>query len=320
MSGDPERRLVTREIGPDEAGKTLAAVVRAALGVPWSRAENLVNTRRVMIDGLPVAEVARRMREGELVSVAPEAPRVTRGMLEPERVVHLDKDVIVVRKPAGMLTVPFEDEDRDTLIDRTRVYLRHRGGVRGGEVELGAVQRLDKDTTGLVVFARSFGAKKVLSRAFADHTIERRYLALTHGRPPDGPRDTWIVKNRGDGIRGSLPVGPGGPQADAQRAVTHLRVIEELGPASLVECRLETGRTHQIRIHLAEVGCPIIGEEVYIRDFRAARIAAPRPMLHAWVLGFARPFGAGPSDILRFEEPPPDDFRDLLERLRAEAR
>lgn len=319
MSGE---RAIEHRVGADEAGKTLAAIVRAALGVPWSRAEKLITTRRVRVDGIALTEPARRMVAGEIVVMAPEAAAVTRGMLEPERVVYADKDVVVVRKPPGLLTVPFESEDRDTLIDRTRVLLKHRRfGVEpsaGGEVELGAVQRLDKETSGLVVFTRSFAAKKALSRAFAEHDVERRYLAIVHGTARSARYATWLVKDRGDGIRGSMPSREGQPpRADAQHAVTHVEVRQVLDGATLVECRLETGRTHQIRIHLAEAGTPIVGEPVYIRDYRGDRddpkFRAPRPLLHAWVLGFARPLGGGPP--LRFEEPLPSDFVEVLLRL-----
>ncbi|MCC6624869.1 MAG: RluA family pseudouridine synthase [Deltaproteobacteria bacterium] len=285
-------------------------------GLAWSRAEALVTTRRVAVTGTHVTEPGRRVAAGEVVTVTPDAPRITRGMLEPERVVYVDPDVIVVDKPAGVMTVPFEHE-RDTLLDRARVWVKRHGGP--GSDELGIVHRLDKDTSGLVVFARGLAAKKALARQFEAHTIERRYEAIVHGRAATRTWDTWLVKNRGDGIRGSWrPLRPDSqPPRDAQRAVTHVEAIEVMALATLVGCRLETGRTHQIRIHLAEAGTPIVGEQVYIRDLRAARgkeIEAPRQMLHARVIAFVHPRD---GRTVRLEVQPPEDFTMTLARLRA---
>jgi len=316
MTMTDDKRIET-EVTPGEGKKMVTAIVRRALdNLPWSRAEKLVTTRRVTVNGVIVDAVGQRVRVRDVVVISPEAMKVTRGMLEPERVVHVDEHVIVVRKPAGMLTVPFDEEDRDTLVDRVRVWARKHDGNE----ELGWVQRLDKDTTGLVVFVRSFAAKKALTDQFAAHTIERRYQALVHGAARTATYDTMLVKNRGDGIRGTFgswrrgpKLKPGAkPGADAQQAVTHVRVLETWSNASLVECQLETGRTHQIRIHLAEAGTPIVGEPVYIRDFPIAQIKAERPMLHAWILGFVHPRG----HALRFEDPPPDDFLAMAARLR----
>jgi len=299
----------------EDAGQTLLAIVRRATGLPWSRAEALVTTRRVDVDGRVVAEPARRVTAGERVVVRQGAIKVTRGMLEPERVVHVDADVMVVDKPAGLMTVPFDGE-RDTLVDRAGVWVRRHGGP--GSVELGIVHRLDKDTSGLVVFARGHAAKQALARQFEAHTIERRYEALVHGVAVTRTWDTWLVKNRGDGIRGSWrpPAGAGAaarPPRDAQRAVTHVEVLEALVGATRVGCRLETGRTHQIRIHLAEAGTPIVGEEVYVRDLAGAKIAAPRQMLHARVLAFVH---RRDGRLARFEREPPEDFTATLARLR----
>ena len=148
----------------------------------------------------------------------------------------------------------------------------------------------------------------------------RRYLAIAHGAPPEGTLESMLVANRGDGIRGSLGVfaahaAPKGPPPGAQRAVTRVRILERLARATLVECTLETGRKHQIRIHLAEAGCPVVGEAIYIRDFRGPPIPAPRPMLHAAVLGFTHP---RTGRIVRVEDPPPEDFVAMAERLRGE--
>jgi 23S rRNA pseudouridine1911/1915/1917 synthase len=163
------------------------------------------------------------------------------------------------------------------------------------------------------VFARTRAGRKGLEAQFRAHSIERRYVALVHGRAEAAVHESFLVADRGDGLRGSWR--GRNPPAAAKRAVTKVRVEQRLegpwGEATLISCRIETGRQHQIRIHLSEAGNPLIGEHVYDRA-GAARIAASRPMLHAASLGFRHPVNDRP---VRFEDPPPDDFRALLERL-----
>jgi 23S rRNA pseudouridine1911/1915/1917 synthase len=169
----------------------------------------------------------------------------------------------------------------------------------------------------VLVFARTLAARKHLQRQFRAHSIERRYLALAQGiltRPRTVESD--FIPDRGDGLRGSYghfrkPKGP--LPDDAQHAVTHIAPREALRGATLVECRLETGRQHQIRIHLSELGHPLLGEQVYARDYKGPKLSAPRPMLHAAVLGFAHP---GTNAQVRFESPLPSDFARTLAQLR----
>lgn len=299
---------------------TLARVVREALGeISWSRARELCRSGRVRIDDQPATDPAQRVAAGACVKVEPSAPRTRKGVLAQEALVFVDADVVVVNKPAGILSVPFEPGDRDTLIDVTRAALRRRAS-RGFDPELGIVHRLDVDTTGLLVFTRNLAAKRALSQQFRAHSVHRRYFALVHGAPIGRSFDTLLLRDRGDGLRGSwghFRRPRGKPPEDAQRAITHVRVLERLPGASLVECALETGRQHQIRIHLSEAGHPLLGERVYIRDYRGAAIAARRPMLHARELGFSHPRNAR---TMGFTAEPPDDFQALLAALREEAR
>jgi 23S rRNA pseudouridine1911/1915/1917 synthase len=181
------------------------------------------------------------------------------------------------------------------------------------------VHRLDKETSGLVVFTRSWLAKKTLTSAFRAHAVHRRYLAIVHGIAREGTIRSHLVPNRGDGLRGSVERRRGRARAlpgeKTQLAVTHVTVEErfdEVG-ASLVACRLETGRTHQIRIHLAESGHPLLGERVYIRGWPGTPIAAPRLMLHAAELGFVHP---ATHREMRWTSPLPADMRETLESLR----
>ena len=174
------------------------------------------------------------------------------------------------------------------------------------------VHRLDKDTSGLLCFAKTKLAERGLHRVFKQHLAERSYLAVAHGRVLPGRIESHIQANRGDGLRGSNPRG-----REGQRAVTHVDVLEPLARATLCRVRLETGRTHQIRIHLAEQGHPLVGETVYVRDLlRAGQqpIAAERLLLHAETLGFTHPVTGAE---LRWTSETPADFLAILQRLRS---
>lgn len=295
-------------------GATLAAAVRELLpGTSWSKARDLCAQGRVLVDGEPVTDPARRVAAAERVEVRAGGPASKPALTD--LVVHLDAEVAVVRKPAGILTVPFERDDRDTLLSLTRVAIRRIEGKKASPT-LRAVQRLDKETSGLVVFARTVHAQRHLQEQLAAHTVLRRYFALVHGAAGDAVYETLLVPDRGDGLRGSWGVfrpARGEPPAEAREAVTRVTVLERLAGATRVACELETGRQHQIRIHLAEAGHPLVGETVYIRDWRGPRIPAPRPMLHAAVLGLVHP---RTGKRLRFEEPVPEDFARVLGRLR----
>ena len=302
------------EVVQAQAGQTLAALVRTHVeGTSWNRARELCARGKVFINGERVTDSAVRVHRGARVEVKLDAPRVTRGTLDASAILYADAAIVVVNKPIAMMSVPFEETDRDTLIDQTRAALRKRDRVGG---ELGAVQRLDKDTSGVMMFTRTLDAKRTMQQQFRVHSIERRYVALAHGEVRDARHDTILLRDRGDGLRGSYALfrRPKGPApADAQQAITHVRHLESLRGASLIECQLETGRQHQIRIHLSESGHPLLGEAVYIRDFLGTKIPAPRPMLHARVLGFAHPTT---GEEMRFEVDPPADFVATLGMLR----
>jgi 23S rRNA pseudouridine1911/1915/1917 synthase len=171
-----------------------------------------------------------------------------------------------------------------------------------------------------MVFTRTAHAKRVLAERFREHDMDRTYRAIVHGQVAATRVETMLREDRGDGLRGSyghFRRAKGAPPADAKRAVTHFAPVAALKGATCVECTLETGRQHQIRIHLSELGHPVVGERVYIRDYEGPRIAAPRTMLHARSLGFAHP-RSGRSVV--FEREPPEDFRTLLAALALPAR
>ena len=290
---------------------TVAAVVREQTGVAWSRARKLCADGRVTVDGRRCLDPATRISPGAVVVVDEHAPKVEKGPLAKSAIVFHDRDVVVVDKPAGMLSVADEPGNKDTLVDHTRTLLRRidKGGV---DVPLGVVHRLDRDTSGLMMFTRTASAKRVLTEAFTAHDIERVYHAIAHGEVPETRIETHLLLDRGDGMRGSFGHfrrAKGDPPPDSRLAITYVKPIAALGGATLVECRLETGRQHQIRIHLSELGHPVVGEFVYIRDYRGPRIEAPRTMLHALTLGFVHP---RTGETVKFDRDAPEDFQAMV--------
>ncbi|HWB81948.1 MAG TPA: RluA family pseudouridine synthase [Nannocystaceae bacterium] len=295
-------------------GATIAAIVRGAMNVPWSRARQLCRDGRVTLDGTLARDDAARVRRGQRVIVRPTAPRVREvaGELSRDRIVHLDGELVVVDKPAGLQSVPFTDEDHDSLAQRTTMLLRRLEGKRLPPVRV--VQRLDKDTSGLVVFARTKSAERALAQQLRTHAMHRRYHALAYGAVQPGTMRSLLLDDRGDGLRGSFRGPDHRAPSGAREAVTivelerHVEIDGVL--CSWITCRLQTGRTHQIRIHLSESGHPLVGEHVYIRGFDEPPLRwpagfEPRTLLHAAELGFVHPAS---GEEIRFERPEPPDF------------
>jgi 23S rRNA pseudouridine1911/1915/1917 synthase len=313
----------------DAVGTTLAAVVRHGLpDCTWNRARGLVRRGPVLVDGAPATDPAARLSAGAVVQVLARSATATPG--DGPRILHVDRDVVVVDKPAGIITVPFEGHERDTLVHRVGTALRRRFGA---SPPLRVVSRLDKDTSGAIVFARTKRAQRELQRQFKVHDVERRYLAVALGDVASATVRTHLVSDRGDGLRGSWR--GGAPPRSARLAVTHLQTLATAavsapawvgaasGTVSLVSCRLETGRQHQIRIHLAEAGHPLVGERVYLRPsphagpldvgtLRGFEPPGERPLLHAHTLSFAHP---ADGRSRRFVAPIPDDFEVVFAAL-----
>jgi 23S rRNA pseudouridine1911/1915/1917 synthase len=265
----------------------------------WSALRELIARGKVAVSGVVVTDPAAMVGEGAELSIrmSAAAPRAAGVMpFDRQRIVHLDPHVVVVDKPAGLNTVPWQDE-RDALDARLAALLR--GPVR-------VVHRLDRDTTGLLMFARTAEAEGRLQHQLRRHTVHRRYLALVHGDAAPATLRSFLADDRGDGRRGSVPHG-------GKEAVTHVEVVQRLRGATLVACRLETGRTHQIRVQLAEAGHMLLGERGYVREHRGPVIAAPRILLHAAELGFKHP----DTDVpLQFRSALPADMESALAALR----
>ncbi len=319
--------FLATQVPTDQAGLTLAALLRQRLpDQSWNQVRRLIASRRALVNWELCLDSARRLKEGETVEL------LSRPAARPQQaddlvIRHLDAHLVVVEKPSGISTVRHPSERAwtarrkalsptlDDLVPKR--IARREGRVRKGPLpRLRVVQRLDKDTSGLVVFARSVAAECGLGKQFRAHTVTRRYLAVVTGFVPSQCIATRFVRDRGDGRRGSTDV-PG----LGKEAVTYVDVVERLPGYTLLSCRLETGRTHQIRIHLAELGHPICGDKVYhhLSDGRVRpdHSRAPRLALHAVELGFVHPLT---NEHLHWEMPLPPDLEAFLARLRAAGR
>lgn len=336
---EPEQNDGIRAVcAPPEA---MGARVDAWLAGMWpdlsrARLQGLIGQGQLTADGVVVNAAREKVRAGvtyhlQLPAPAPAAP-------EPEdlplTIVHEDDHLLVINKAAGMAMHPAPGAMRATLVNAVLFHCRSDLSGIGGVARPGIVHRIDKDTTGLVVVAKNDVAHAGLAKQFAKHTIERVYYAITRGapRPKNGVIATRIARSNAD--RKKMAVLPDASTA-GKDAETHYWTIESFGQqegaaaghgaAALVECKLKTGRTHQIRVHLAHIGAPLIGDPVYgkMRGLKAAGAQAeqadsaarafPRQALHAAVLGFTHPAYGEP---LRFEAPLPRDMEDLLESLR----
>lgn len=321
MNAEPAEQAPDRSwiISAEFHSKKLDFVLKTLMSISWSEARRMLETGKVSLNGEVITSGERAVRKDQCIELRLRAPKPQKARLlalEHTLLVHADASVVVVRKPAGMNTIPFgemaPDEERACLDSLVRELLARRDRVRG-RAELGVVHRLDKATSGLLVFTRTVAAKKHLSQQFRMHTVHRLYLAVAHGDVRKQTRRSHLMADRGDGLRGSFEESGYSHGREGQLAVTHIEPKERLRGATLIACKLETGRTHQIRIHLAEAGHPIVGENVYIRDFKGPPIPSARLLLHAAELGFEHPATGKP---MFFREDPPEDFERELKRLR----
>jgi 23S rRNA pseudouridine1911/1915/1917 synthase len=298
-------------LGDDDAGTTLAAALRKRMdGRSWNDVRRIVETGKVRVNGEVVVDPAVRVAPGAHVAIVMAAPR-PREPLVGFRVAFEDGHLVIIEKPSGVMSVPYERKDAGTALDLIRESWR-RAGKRATTTPLYTVHRLDKDTSGLLCFAKTRLAERALHEVFQRHTARREYVAVAHGLVETRRIESVLVADRGDGIRGSLRRPS---HDDGQRAITHVTAVRRLLHATLLRARLETGRTHQIRVHLSEAGHPLVGETVYIRDLlRDGRqpLPAKRLMLHAATLGLPHPVTGEAIDL---RAAPPPDFIETLEAL-----
>jgi 23S rRNA pseudouridine1911/1915/1917 synthase len=257
------------------------------------------------VNGQLVLDPTSRVAPDIELSIEMAAPR-PRNRVSGFRVAFEDRHLIVIEKPPGISSVPYERSDTGTALDLIRGEWRAQAR-RATQTPLRTVHRLDKETSGLLCFAKTRLAERGLHQVFQRHLARRTYLALAHGAVQAGRIESRLVPDRGDGLRGSAR-----NSGEGQHAVTHVEVLERGVLTTYCRIRLETGRTHQIRIHLAEAGRPLIGDQVYTRDlWRSGEpvLPAPRLMLHAATLAFDHPVTGEAVDL---SASPMADFLDVL--------
>ncbi|MDO9022671.1 MAG: RluA family pseudouridine synthase [Deltaproteobacteria bacterium] len=305
-------------IPPEDAGERLDKVLARLLAgdnVSRSAITQCFAAGRVT-SASHALKPSERARAGLTVTVdvPPPAPMVAVAEDIPLTIVFEDEHLLIIDKPPGMVVHPSRGHAGGTLVN---AVLHHADVDEDGDpLRPGIVHRIDRDTSGLLVVARSTAARDGLVARFKAHDIERSYVALVEGvAPAEVTYDTWHGRHPTDRLRFTSR-GTGG-----KRAITHVERVESFGGgvASMVRCRLETGRTHQIRVHLTEAGHPLLGDVLYgrtVKDPAARAIAAAlgRQALHAEVLGFTHPVS---GEALRFSAPPPADFAAALDALRA---
>lgn len=305
---------IPEALGSSRLDKALAVLLAATPHVlSRARVQALIEAKFVSSSGKPVTDASRKVRSGEVFSVElpetePAKPVAQKMHL---KIVFEDKDVIVIDKPAGMVVHPAPGNRDKTLVNALLAHCGKSLSGIGGVARPGIVHRLDKDTSGLMVVAKNDMAHQGLAAQFADRSLSRTYQALVHGVPTPraGTVDAPIGRHARD--RKKMAV-----TAKGREAVTHYKVVESFGTlASLVECSLETGRTHQIRVHLAHIKHPVVGDPVYglrgatkkgIPDF-------PRQALHAVALRFLHPRS---GKAMRFTSDLPGDMLRAIENLR----
>jgi 23S rRNA pseudouridine1911/1915/1917 synthase len=297
----------------EAAGRRLDEVVAQLAGTSRAQAARWATEGLVEVDGRPRPK-AHRLRGGERVAWAP-PPAPPQGQPQAEHrplaVRYEDDRLLVVAKPAGLVVHPGPGHPTGTLVNallgRPGTSLSAGGGAADRP---GIVHRLDKDTSGLLLVAKDDATHLALARDLAAHRVERHYLALVQGRLPAGTGTVDAPVGRHPRDRKRMAVAPAG----GRHAVTHWRVLETFPAVQLTEATLETGRTHQVRVHLASLRHPLVGDRTYGADpTLATRLGVPRPFLHAWRLAFTHPTTGSRIDLT---EPLPPDLQSPLDHLR----
>lgn len=298
-----------RAIVPDVSdGERLDVFAAEAADVTRSRAGALIREGRVSVDGAAQAKPGFKLKAGMDVRV--EIPPAKPASVEAEdielRIVYQDDDVAVVFKPSGMVVHPAAGNERGTLVNALLRHLDNLSGI-GGEIRPGIVHRIDKDTSGLLLVAKNDMSHVSLSEQIKAHTVNRAYRAIVIGgfKQDEGTVDAPIGRHPTD--RKRMAIVPNG-----REAVTHWTALEKLRGATLIEARLTTGRTHQIRVHMASIGHPVLGDPVY-GPKRSPWPVTGGQLLHAYRIGFVHP---RTGERMLFEAEPEPRFTDWLEKLR----
>ena len=292
----------------EAGGERLDTAAARVANVTRSRAAALIRDGCVRVNGIVQSKAGFALKEGDEVAV--ELPDAAPPSVEAQDIaldiLYQDDDLAVVYKPSGMVVHPAAGNPDGTMVNALLKHLDHLSGI-GGEIRPGIVHRIDKDTSGLLLVAKNDFSHLSLSEQIRAHSVHRAYMAIVQGRMRDaeGTVDAPIGRHPTD--RKKMAIVPGG-----REAVTHWRVLEELRGAALLECRLTTGRTHQIRVHMASIGHPLLGDPVY-GPKRMPYPVTGGQLLHAFRIGFVHP---RTGEEMCFEAPPEPRFLNWLQKLR----
>ena len=297
-------------VPPEKAGQRLDAFVAGETSFSRSAVQRLIESGDVLLN-MREAPAKAKVKTGDEVSVTPPPPEITDIVPQdiPLDIVYQDEDIAVINKPKGMVVHPAAGNPDGTLVNAIMFHIKDLSGV-GGEVRPGIVHRIDRMTSGLLVIAKNDAAHISLSEQLKVHAVSRVYFALCEGnfKEDEGTVDAAINRHRTD--RKKMAVDPNG-----RSAVTHWRVLERFGDMTLLRVELETGRTHQIRVHMAHIKHPIVGDEVYGRGKNSLGITGQA--LHAGELRLTHP---RTGELMTFTAPLPEEFEKALEKLRNRGR
>ncbi len=311
---EPGESIIEGTIARD--GERLDKALAAASGLSRERVKALMGEGRIELAGRPASQPSHKPAAGApfRISVPRAIPAEAAAQAIPLAIVHEDEHLIVIDKPAGLVVHPAAGNLDGTLVNALLHHCKGQLSGIGGVARPGIVHRIDKDTSGLLVVAKCDAAHEGLARQFADHSIERAYLAIASGHPAPPTGTVRGNIGRSSANRKKMAMVDDGR---GKHAVTHYKLLERLNGASLVECRLETGRTHQVRVHMASIGHPLLGDPLYGRPSAHLRpilasLGFRRQALHAATLGFDHPVS---GQKLRFVSALPDDLVELKGHL-----
>lgn len=289
----------------------LDSAVAESCGISRSSAQVLIEKGLVTVGGRPVNQKSYKLKTGESVSVLMPEPENCTAIAQdiPIEVVYEDKDILVVNKPKGMVVHPAPGNPDGTLVNALLWHCKGELSGINGVIRPGIVHRIDKDTSGLLVVAKNDKAHTGLAEQIKAHSFTRIYNALLYGHPKNssGTVDAPIGRNSKD--RKKMAV----TEKNSKKALTHYKVLEDFGEFSLCEMRLETGRTHQIRVHMSYIGYPVVGDPLYAPKEGKNKFGIQGQALHAKVLGFNHPVS---GEYMEFSSELPDYFSNVIERLR----
>ncbi len=305
--------------GTTETPARLDKALADATGLSRARVQGLLEDGRVEVAGKPATSASAKLAAGTAFRIT--VPPATAAEAAPEdiplTVTYEDEHLIVIDKPAGMVVHPAAGNYTGTLVNARLHHCRGQLSGIGGVARPGIVHRIDKDTSGLLVVAKSDAAHEGLAAQFAAHTVHRRYLAVCAGHPSPSTGTIDARVGRSDSDRKKMTVLPNN-SSRGKTAITHYTVLERFDHAALIECRLETGRTHQVRVHFASIGHALVGDPAYARIPKALRpvveeLGFARQALHAAELGFEHPVN---GELIHFRSDLPGDMQELIDQLR----